>query len=206
MLPEKLASVVTARDDFAAAMLSTPRIIVRIRGKALSLRLRHSLRCCGEPVPLAADAQPRDRHGPGGGAVAGRRKGGGFRLGSGAAVSETRGRPWMSCAWQWTSTATLANPSGWWYQARSMVCLWQARSGTLVFWSSLETRRSVHGWAAVLSTSPDEQGIEVVGGYQGYHCGPARVGLHQPGCASRLPCRVGVLGDAHKLASYPDSK
>ncbi len=33
MLPEKLASMVSARDDLAAAALSTPRIIVRVRGK-----------------------------------------------------------------------------------------------------------------------------------------------------------------------------
>ncbi len=35
MLPEKLASMVTARDDLAAASLTTPRIIARVRGKAL---------------------------------------------------------------------------------------------------------------------------------------------------------------------------
>ncbi len=35
MLPEKLASMVSARDDLAAAALSTPRIIARVRGKAL---------------------------------------------------------------------------------------------------------------------------------------------------------------------------
>ncbi len=35
MLPEKLASMFSARDDLAAAALSTWRIIVRVRGKAL---------------------------------------------------------------------------------------------------------------------------------------------------------------------------
>ena len=33
MLPEKLASMISARDDLAAASLSTPRIIARVRGK-----------------------------------------------------------------------------------------------------------------------------------------------------------------------------
>ncbi len=35
MLPDMLACMVTARDDLAAASLSTPRIIARVRGKAL---------------------------------------------------------------------------------------------------------------------------------------------------------------------------
>ena len=33
MLPEKLTSMISARDDLAAASLSTPRIIARVRGK-----------------------------------------------------------------------------------------------------------------------------------------------------------------------------
>jgi hypothetical protein len=36
MLLEKLSSMVTARDDLVAASLSTPRVIARVRGKALS--------------------------------------------------------------------------------------------------------------------------------------------------------------------------
>jgi hypothetical protein len=35
MLPEKLASMVSARDEQAAAAVSTPRVIARVRGKAL---------------------------------------------------------------------------------------------------------------------------------------------------------------------------
>ncbi len=35
MLPEKLASMVSARDDLAAAAVSAPRVIARVRGKAL---------------------------------------------------------------------------------------------------------------------------------------------------------------------------
>ena len=79
MLPEKLASMVTARDDLAAASLSTPRIIARVRGKALHY---------GCAIPFVAVAAPSlsqlmhnregDRHGSGGGAVVGRREGGGL--------------------------------------------------------------------------------------------------------------------------------
>jgi hypothetical protein len=35
MLPEKLVSMVSARDELAAAAVSTPRFIARVRGKAL---------------------------------------------------------------------------------------------------------------------------------------------------------------------------
>jgi hypothetical protein len=49
MLPEKLASMVTARDDLAAASLSTPRIIERVRRKALNY---------GCAIPFVAVAAP----------------------------------------------------------------------------------------------------------------------------------------------------
>ena len=49
MLPEKLASLASARDDLAAAVLSTPRIIARVRGKALHY---------GCAIPYVAVAAP----------------------------------------------------------------------------------------------------------------------------------------------------
>jgi hypothetical protein len=47
MLPEKLASMVSTRDDLAAAALSIPRIIARVRGKALHY-------CCAIPFVAVA--------------------------------------------------------------------------------------------------------------------------------------------------------
>jgi hypothetical protein len=49
MLPEKLASMVSARDELAAAAVSTPRVIVRVRGKALHY---------GCAIPFVAVAAP----------------------------------------------------------------------------------------------------------------------------------------------------
>jgi hypothetical protein len=71
MLPEKLASMVSARDDMAAAVLSTPCIVARVRGSDLHYG------CAIQFVAVAAlslsqpDAQSGDRHGPCGGAVVG---------------------------------------------------------------------------------------------------------------------------------------
>jgi hypothetical protein len=63
---------------------------------------------------------------------------------------------------------------------------------------------SVHGWAAVLRTSPDEPGIEVVRGYRTAvdFLGSAFNALHQPGCAARLSGRAGVLGDSRRPPRY----
>jgi hypothetical protein len=77
--------------------------------------------------------------------------------------------------------------------------------------ASLVTARddlaAVHGWAAVLHMSPDEPGIEVVGGYRtavdllgSAFINPAAL----PVCA-RLPCRAGVSGDARQPPRYPGS-
>jgi hypothetical protein len=49
MLPEKLASMVSARDELAAAAVSKPRVIVRVRGKAFHY-------CCA--IPFVAVAAP----------------------------------------------------------------------------------------------------------------------------------------------------
>jgi hypothetical protein len=49
MLPEKLASMVSARDDLAGAAVSTPRVIARVRGKALHY---------GCAIPFVAVAAP----------------------------------------------------------------------------------------------------------------------------------------------------
>ena len=49
MLPDKLASMAAARDDLAAAELSTPHIIARVRGKALHY---------GCAIPFVAVAAP----------------------------------------------------------------------------------------------------------------------------------------------------
>jgi hypothetical protein len=49
MLPEKLASMVSARGELAAAAVSTPRIIARVQGKALNY---------GCAIPFVAVAAP----------------------------------------------------------------------------------------------------------------------------------------------------
>ncbi len=49
MLPNKLASMVSARDNLAAVSLFTPRIIARVRGKALHY---------GCAIPFVAVAAP----------------------------------------------------------------------------------------------------------------------------------------------------
>ena len=49
MMQEKLVSMVSAQDDLAAAALSTPRIIARVRGKALHY---------GCSIPFVARAVP----------------------------------------------------------------------------------------------------------------------------------------------------
>jgi hypothetical protein len=101
MLQDKVASMVTTRDDLAAASLSTPRIIAPVRGKAL-LRLPYSLRCSGGPVPLAADAQPEDRHRARWWCRRWTKRRRRTSTGIGSCGSpRARGRPWSSCAWQW---------------------------------------------------------------------------------------------------------
>jgi hypothetical protein len=139
MLPEKLASMVTARDDLAAASLNTPRIIARVRGKAL----HHG--CAITFIAVAAPSLSQLMHnretGTGPMAVPSldEEKEEDFDWDRELLVSE-RARQALECMRAAMEKYGNAGQPLWpGYRARSMVRFWQARSGTLAFWSSRST-------------------------------------------------------------------
>ena len=165
MLPEKLASMISARDDLAAAVLTTPRIIARVRGKALHYG-------CAIPfVAVAAPSLSQLMHNrvTGTGPVAvpslDEEKEAEFDWDRELQVSErarralefmraaldrygSAGQPLWPVVPSSLYGAFLAGEER---EARILVITFDA---------------SVHGWAAVLRTSPVEPGVVVVGGYR----------------------------------------
>ena len=165
MLPDKLASMVAARDDLAASATSTPRIIARVRGKALHYG-------CAIPfVTVAAPSLSQLMHGR--------------ETGTGPVEVPSLGEE-QDAEFDWDREIALSD--------RTRVALdylrvalerygnagqplWPIVPSSLygAFLSGEERDArvlvitfdaSVHGWGAVIRTSPDEAGVEVVGGYR----------------------------------------
>jgi hypothetical protein len=165
MLPEKLVTMTAARDELASVATSTPRRIARVRGKALHYG-------CAIPfVAVAAASLSQLMHGreAGSGPVAvptledeGETE---FDWDQELPVSErarqalefmriamekygSDGQPLWPVVPSSLYGAFLAGEER---DSRTLVITFDA---------------SVHGWGAVLRTSPNESGIEVVGGFR----------------------------------------
>ena len=165
MLPEKLASMVTARDDLAAASLSTPRIIARVRGKALHY---------GCAIPFVAVAAPSlsqlmHNRETGTGPVAvpslDEEKEADFDWDRELRVSE-RARQALEFMRVAMEKYGNAGQPLWPVVPSSLYGAFLAGEERDARILVITFDASVHGWAAVMRTSPDEPGIEVVGGYR----------------------------------------
>jgi hypothetical protein len=165
MLPEKLVTMSSAREELASSALSTPRRIARVRGKALHYG-------CAIPfVSVAAASLSQLMHGreAGAGPVAvptlqeeGEAE---FDWDQEISVSERtrRALEFMKVAMEKYGSA--GQPL-WPVVPSSLYGAFLAGrerdSHTLV----ITFDASVHGWGAVIRTSPDDPGVEVVGGYR----------------------------------------
>ena len=165
MLPEKLWSMVAARDELAAAEVSTPRRVSRVRGKAIHY---------GSAIPFVAVAAPslsqlmHDRE-----------------TGTGPVeVPALEVEKEMEFDWDQELRVTararealelmrvalerycaVGQPM-WPVVQSSLYSAFLAREETDALVLVITLDASVHGWGAVLRTSPDEPGVEVVGGFR----------------------------------------
>jgi hypothetical protein len=168
MLPEKLASMVSTRDDLAAAALSTPRIVARVRGKALHygcalpfvavaapslLHLMHNWETGTEPVAVPSLDEEKA-------AV--------FDWDRELQVSERaqRALDFMRTAVENQEKYGHSGQPLWPVVPSSLYGAFLAGEERDAHVLVITFDASVHGWTAVLRTAPDEPGVEVVGGYR----------------------------------------
>ena len=165
MLPENLGSLVVARDELAAAEVSTPLRVSRVRGTVIHY---------GYAIPFVAVAAPslsqlmHDRE-----------------TGTGPVeVPALEAEKEMEFDWdqEVQVSARAREALEFMRVALERYCavgqpLWpvvpSSLYGAFLAWEETDTLvlvitfdASVHGWGAVLRTSPDEPGVEVVGGFR----------------------------------------
>ena len=165
MLPEKLASMVSARDDLAGAAVSTPRVIARVRGKALHY---------GCAIPFVAVAAPSlsqlmHNRETGTGPVAvpslDDEKEAEFDWDQELRVSERARRALEFMRTALDKYGNVGQPL-WPVVPSSLYGAFLAGEERDARILVITFDASVHGWAAVLRTAPHEPGIEVVGGFR----------------------------------------
>jgi hypothetical protein len=165
MLPDKMASLAETRKELAASVVSTPRLIARVRNKALHY-------CCAIPfVAVAAPSLSQLMHGSKTGA-------GPVEVPSLDTEKElefdwdtkVRMSEQARTALEFMSTAMErygdAGQPLWPVVPSSLYGAFLAGEAKEVCILVITFDASVDGWGAVVRSSPDERGTEVVGGYR----------------------------------------
>ena len=182
MLPDKLAAMAKARDDLWASSQSTPRLIARVRGKAIHYgcaipfvavaaaslsQLMHDRECGSGPVQVPAvrdEGLIVDFDWDKLVSVSGRAKAALDFMRQAMESYSADGQPIWPLVPSSVYGAFLSGRLRW---LRILVITYDA---------------SIHGWGAVVRTAPDEEGHTLVGGFR-----VAQLRLRGPYLESPLP-------------------
>ena len=200
MLPDKMESLVAARQELAASEVSNPPSHCADPGQGASLRMRHPIHCGRGTIAVAAHAGAGPVEVPSLDA----KKELEFDWDMEVRMSE-RARTALEFMRTAVERYGGAGQPLWPVVPSSLYGAFLAGKAREALILVITFNASLDGWGAVVRFSPEEKGTEIVGGYRDRLAAPmlgrAR-GVCGSGSAPCMPSLAGVSGDAGGLPRH----